>query len=64
MLCTWKGCDQKAVKPQIGKDGSMWANLCYTHAEELDKALVGPVAQMLKCWILANGGAKALAGKM
>lgn len=60
--CTWEDCESHATHPQIAKDGEQWANLCPTHAAELEAAcdIASPTwtpKRMLRAWILAQGGA-------
>lgn len=61
--CTWIDCREQASVPQIGKDGSQWANLCPAHAKEVDDNLLD-VKGILRCWVRAQGGASAMVGKM
>ena len=76
--CTWKGreerCGKEATEQQLGKDGSVWADLCPEHHKELDEALraVAQVAEgdksafprMMSAYVKAGGGAKAMARRM
>lgn len=61
MLCTWKGCSNKATTPQIDSNGNEWANLCDDHHRLLDETLGDPkkIKLMLSYWVKAQGGAKA-----
>lgn len=61
--CTWIDCEEVATVPQVGIDGSRWANLCPAHASELDSNLLDPKG-ILRCWIRAQGGAKPIVEKM
>lgn len=64
--CTWVDCKADATKPQTGKNGEVWANLCESHHQELESSLVTPLNPklMLQCWVRASGGAKVMARKM
>lgn len=54
-----------ATKPQIAKDGDVWANLCEAHDGEMDRTLSSlDAAKMLRAWIHAQGGARAAADRM
>ena len=69
MICTWKNCNEKAEHEQLDRDGNTWANLCEGHHNELDAMLDLFVANgnpkgMVRCWILANGGAKKMSQRM
>ena len=65
MVCTWKGCDEHATRPQIRSDGSEWANLCKKHNDMIEEALNdmikkgGPkeIRLMLSYYVKAQGGA-------
>jgi len=58
-FCTWKGCNNLAQFPQKAKDGDIWADLCSSHHKSLEKKLGHPnVKDMIKSWILAQGGSK------
>ena len=59
--CTWQDCTQ--LVPQIAKDGSQWADLCAAHAQELEDNLLDAKG-VLRCWVRAQGGAKAAAERM
>jgi hypothetical protein len=61
--CTWIDCTNEATTPQISKDGSQWANLCPGHAKEIDDNLLDAKG-ILRCWVRAQGGSKAIVGKM
>lgn len=37
--CTWKDCKATGYYEQIAKDGSVWARLCETHDEEIQRAI-------------------------
>lgn len=55
MKCTWKDCPNEATEPQIGKDGSQWADLCKAHEKELMDAIKSGNARMvLRSWARAQ----------
>jgi hypothetical protein len=70
MECTWKfkdspKCTQTATHPQVGNDGSQWANLCTDHAKKLDDGIAtGDPKYLLGYWIAAGGGAEAMSKRM
>jgi hypothetical protein len=64
MTCTWKGCGVEATVPQVGTDGHTWAFLCAAHNEELNASIDHGAKAMLRCWVLASGGAKKMAESM
>lgn len=58
-------CEQRATAPQHDKVGRVWANLCTTHAAELEAAIIHPdVRKMVAAWVKASGGATKLAETM
>ena len=63
--CTWQSCHEEAIHPQIGADGLSWAELCNEHDAELRASTdqMDP-KKILRCWVLANGGAKAMSRKI
>lgn len=64
MKCTWKECEFEATTPQLDRGGKQWANLCDAHHAEVEGSFeLGPKAT-LRCWVLAQGGAKAAAARM
>ncbi len=56
-------CSEVAEFPQTGQDGKQWANLCPAHTKEMDDSLLDPKA-VLRCWVRASGGPRAMADKM
>ena len=63
--CTWIGCSETATHPQVGKDGTRWANLCAAHNLELSDAVAREsVPRIVAAWVKAQGGAKAAAARM
>lgn len=64
--CTWKECNDNAVHSQIDRNGKPWANLCDKHNKELAQAVdcmmkdKNGIPKMMKCWVLAHGGAKKM----
>jgi hypothetical protein len=63
--CTWKGCMAPAAHPHTAQDGEVWANLCEAHeAEENAASLERDPSHILRCWVLAQGGAKKAAARM
>jgi hypothetical protein len=62
--CTWKGCSKPAKHQQTAKDGEEWANLCDEHNAELERSISGPAPVVLRCWVLAGGGAEKMAARM
>lgn len=70
MLCTWVDCKNEAHVPQIANNGSVWAELCFEHAKEIENCMTkfqedgyGP-KRMLSSWVKAQGGVKAAAARM
>lgn len=60
--CTWKGCNGQARHRQLDRNKREWADLCDTHHKELEEALNTLTPQpLLKCWVLASGGAEKMA---
>ena len=49
MICTWKGCNKKAVHIQINKNGKQWANLCKKHHDMLNKDIQKLFSRDRKC---------------
>jgi hypothetical protein len=65
MKCTWKDCLADASNNQYNSNGQVWASLCDDHAKRLDECLEkGTAKEILRDWVLANGGASKLAEKM
>lgn len=67
MKCTWKDCQREAECPQKDKTGKEWANLCKEHDKEIEdvfKSEKFDVKKVLKCWVLASGGADKLSKEM
>lgn len=67
--CTWVDCQSKAERPQVSKDGEMWANLCVDHDNKFaaDTDIAAPtydVKRMLSSWVKAGGGAEKMAKRM
>lgn len=63
--CTWVDCENEATKSQIGKDGSVWANLCESHNGMIENAIVNSDAKaILSYWVKAQGGAKKAASRI
>ena len=68
--CTWvdppddRRCENAASHPQTAQDGSVWANLCVAHHNELESVLGKDAKLTLRNWIRAQGGAKAAAKRM
>lgn len=69
--CTWQDppdvrCESIAVVEHIAKDGDKYAHLCAAHHRELEESQRDPinVVKMLRCWVRAGGGAKAMAERM
>lgn len=63
--CTWKDCNKEAKIPQILTDGNIWANLCEEHNKQLEDDIEQmKVKELVRDWILAQGGAKAAAARM
>ena len=61
MKCTWVDCTAEAVAPQIGRNGTEWANLCSSHDKKVSDSVSGPAPEMISVWIKAQGGAKTAA---
>lgn len=72
MICTWKDCQNDAVKPLVSKDGETWANLCAEHHAKHDtdaelairKGGRDNMKRMMSNYIKAQGGAKAAAKRI
>lgn len=62
-LCTWKGCENRAVVPKTASDGEVWANLCDYHDGKLTSAMNDP-PRVLSFWVLAQGGKEAVVNRM
>lgn len=63
--CSWKDCTAAATHPQLAKDGTVWANLCTVHRDELERGLANPDPRtILRVWIYAQGGARPAAARM
>lgn len=65
MTCTWTGCTDTAVHPQLGRDGAQWANLCSEHHQLLrDCQQSEDPKRILSSWVKAQGGAKVAARRL
>jgi len=56
--CTWVNCKKSAMRPQIAKDGEVWATLCELHHFKINNFDKSNVKEMLSFWVKAQGGAK------
>jgi len=66
--CNWKNCKYEGIHEHYRKDGSLWTTLCNKHHVELEMSMdiKNPnwkPKQMLRCWVLANGGAENMIKK-
>lgn len=65
--CTWAGCIAIAEHPQTAQDGEVWADLCTSHRDELERE-TDPVnsspARLLRAWVYAQGGSKKATERM
>ena len=64
MKCTWQDCNEKAIHPQIAKDGDQWANLCNKHHKQLDVAIGEDSSILLWTWSKAGGGSKVMPNRI
>ena len=63
--CTWKDCMKEGIHPQRSNDGSIWAILCDEHNRQIDEDIEQLRAkELVRDWILAQGGAKKAAERM
>jgi hypothetical protein len=67
--CTWVDCVDEAKVKHLDRDGKPWAHLCCFHSGEMDDAAdIGSPSwkpgALMRCWIRAQGGAKAAADRM
>jgi len=72
MQCTWKNCEEHGIHEKRNSDGVVWAVLCEAHHKELQDALAlsrdDPnkinMKRIMRCWVMASGGADALAKRI
>ena len=58
-ICTWKDCNNDSKKKQLDRDKKVWANLCRMHHKYLEQSTTSTnVREVLKAWVLAQGGPK------